>query len=53
MVSIYGLNSPSIAALEKVGRVRFVDRDVLNHLGMYTEWHSDFREDPFLLGRGK
>jgi hypothetical protein len=53
MVSIYGLNSASVAALEKVGRVRFVDRDVLTHLGMYTEWHSDFGEDPFLLGRGK
>lgn len=53
MVSIYGLNSDSVAALEKIGRVRFIDREVLKRLGMYTDFHSDFRDDPFLLGRGK
>ena len=53
IVSIYGLNPQSIVALERLGSVRFIDREDLKRLGMFTERRDDYARDPFLLGRGK
>jgi hypothetical protein len=53
MVSIYGLNPAAVASLQQLGSVRFIDRDVLARLGMFTQRRNDYKNDPFTLGRGK
>jgi hypothetical protein len=52
IVSIYGLNPASIAALQRLGSVRFIDRGVLTRLGLFTE-QGNYQNDPFTLGRGR
>lgn len=53
IVSIYGLTPQSIAVFQKMGSVRFINRDMLSKLEMHTERRSDYGKDPFTLGRGK
>jgi len=52
IVSIYGLSPASIAALQRLGSVRFIDRGVLTRLGLFTE-QRNYQNDPFTLGRGR
>ena len=53
VVSIFHLTPPAIAALEKNGTVRFITRDDLTRLGMFTARPDHYGHDPFRLGRGK
>ena len=53
IVSIVYLTPPAIAALEKNGSVRFITRDDLTRLGMFTARPDHYGRDPFQLGRGK
>src|SRR5581483_4333191 len=55
IVSLFGQNPASVAALSKNGSVRFITRDELARFGLDTA-RPDFNEyarDPFELGRGK
>ena len=53
IVSIFQLTPPAVAALEKNGTARFITRDDLTRLGMFTTRRNDYARDPFELGRGK
>jgi hypothetical protein len=53
IVSIFQLTPAAVAALEKNGTARFITRDDLTRLGMFTERRDDYARDPLLLGRGK
>jgi hypothetical protein len=53
IVSLFGLTSAAIAVLEKGGSARFITRDDLTRLGMFTTRGNDYARDPFQLGRGK
>jgi hypothetical protein len=53
IVSLFGLSTAAIAALEKNGTARVITRDELTRLGMHTNRPNDYRHDPFRLGRGK
>lgn len=55
IVSIYGQTPGTIAALSKNGTVRFITRDDLTRLGMFTARPDSktYARDPFPLGRGK
>ncbi len=53
VVSIFGLNPAAVAALEKKGSARFMTRDDLTRLGMFTARPEHYGRDPFQLGRGK
>jgi hypothetical protein len=53
IVSIFQLTPEAVAALEKNGTARFITRDDLTRLGMFTTRRNDYAHDPFELGRGK
>ena len=53
IVSIFQLTPAAVAALEKNGTARFITRDDLTRLGMFTTRRNDYARDPFELGRGK
>ena len=53
IVSIFQLTPEAVAALEKNGTARFITRDDLTRLGMFTTRRNDYGYDPFQLGRGK
>jgi len=53
IVSLLGLTPPAIAVLEKAGSARFITRDDLTRLGMFTTLRNDYARDPFQLGRGR
>ena len=53
IVSLFGLTPAAIAVLEKGGSARFITRDDLTRLGMFTGRRNDYAHDPFQLGRGK
>ena len=53
VVSIFALTPAAIAVLEKAGSVRFITRDDLTRLGMFTTRSNGYARDPFQLGRGK
>ena len=53
VASIYGLTPAAVAVLKKAGTVRFLTRDELTRLGMFTATRNDYQRDPFQLGRGK
>ncbi len=53
IVSIFQLTPAAVTALEKNGTARFVTRDDLTRLGMFTARGNDYARDPFQLGRGK
>jgi hypothetical protein len=53
IVSLYGLTPAAIAVLEKGGSARFITRDDLTRLGMFTTRRDDYARDPFELVRGK
>jgi hypothetical protein len=53
IVSLLGLTPAAIAVLEKGGSARFITRDDLTRLGMFTTRRNDYARDPFQLGRGK
>ena len=53
IVSIFQLTPAAVAALEKNGTARFITRDDLTRLGMFTTRRDDYARDPFELGRGK
>ena len=53
IVSIFQLTPAAVAALEKNGTARFITRDDLTRLGMFTTRRNDYARDPFQLGRGK
>jgi hypothetical protein len=53
IVSLLGLSTAAVAALEKNGTTRFITRDELTRLGMHTSRPDDYRRGPFGLGRGK
>jgi hypothetical protein len=53
IVSIVHLTPPAIDALEKNGTVRFITRDDLARLGMFTARPDHYGYDPFRLGRGR
>ena len=52
VVSVWGLNSQVIDALKPLGSVRFIDRDDLTRLGLFTTPRNNYSRDPFTLGRG-
>ena len=53
IVSIFQLTPAAVTALEKNGTARFITRDDLTRLGMFTTRRNDYARDPFELGRGK
>lgn len=53
IVSIFQLTPAAVAALEKNGTARFLTRNDLTRLGMFTGCRNDYAHDPFQLGRGK
>jgi hypothetical protein len=53
IVSIFQLTPEAVAALGKNGTARFITRDDLTRLGMFTTRRNDYARDPFELGRGK
>jgi hypothetical protein len=53
IVSLFRLTPRAIAALEKQGPARAINRDALTRLGLFTKLRNDYRYDPFELGRGK
>ena len=53
IVSIFQLTPAAVAALEKSGTARFITRDDLTRVGMFTTRRNDYARDPFQLGRGK
>ena len=53
IVSVFGLTPTAVAALEKKGSARFITRDDLTRLGMFTARPDHYERDPFQLGRGK
>jgi hypothetical protein len=54
LVSIYGQTTGTVGALSKNGSVRFITRDDLTRLGMFTARPDpkSYGRDPFQLGRG-
>jgi hypothetical protein len=53
IVSLFGLTPAAIAVLEKGGSARFITRDDLTRLGMFTTQRNEYARDPFQLGRGE
>jgi len=53
IVSLFALTPAAIAVLEKGGSARFITRDDLTRLGMFTTRRNDYARDPFQLGRGR
>jgi hypothetical protein len=53
VVSLYGLTPAAVIALEKMGSVRFISRDDLTRLGMFTTRFDHYGRDPFQLGQSK
>ena len=53
IVSLFGLTPAAIPVLEKAGSVRFITRDDLARLGMFTTRGNGYARDPFRLGQSK
>ncbi len=53
IVSLYALTPAAVSVLEKAGSAQFIDEQMLAQLGMSTKRRSDYKRDPFMLGRGK
>lgn len=53
VVSLFGLTPAAIAVLEKAGSVRFITREDLTRLGMFTTRGNGYARDPFRLGQSK
>ncbi len=52
IVSLFRLTSAGAAALDKNGTARFITRDELARLGLFTTRRDRFAYDPFKLGSG-
>ena len=50
VVALYQLHPVEIAALQKNGDARFVTREQLARLGLFTNSPNNYRHDPFKLG---
>ena len=53
IVSLFRLTPAAVAALEKNGTTRFITREELRRLGLFTIRRDHYGRDPFQLGRGK
>jgi len=53
VVSLYGLTPAAVTALQKMGSARFITRDDLTRLGLFTTCFDHYGRDPFRLGQSK